>query len=78
MSFWATIISTVQMSIFERGELIALGNTEDIWKVMGWLACFVVSLFFLYSLMPIAFQLSSAVFVNLGLLTGNFTSLVIF
>ena len=70
MSFWATIISFIQMMIFDRTELMNLANTEHPGPVWGWLVCFSFCLFIVYSLMPIAFNISSAVFVNLGLLTG--------
>ena len=71
MSFWATIISFIQMMIFDRTELMNLAKTDHPGPVAGWLICFSFCLFIVYSLMPIAFNISSAVFVNLGLLTGN-------
>ena len=70
MSFWATIISFIQMMIFDRTELMNLAKTDHPGPVAGWLICFSFCLFIVYSLMPIAFNISSAVFVNLGLLTG--------
>ena len=60
------------MAILERDSIVALGSNPHGAQVAGWLICFMISLFTVYSLMPIAFELSSAVFVNLGLLTGNF------
>ena len=71
MSFWATIISFIQMMIFDRTELMNLAKTDHPGPVAGWLICFSFCLFIVYSLMPIAFNISSAVFVNLGLLTGT-------
>ena len=59
------------MAIVERDSLVALGSSEHPVQVFGWLTCFTLSLFSVYSLMPIAFEVSSAVFVNLGLLTGT-------
>ena len=59
------------MAIVERDSLVALGSSENPVQVFGWLTCFTLSLFAVYSLMPIAFEVSSAVFVNLGLLTGE-------
>lgn len=70
LSMWALIFSSIQMAILERDSLIELGQNEHPAAVTGWLICFTASLFTVYSLMPVAFGLSSAVFVNLGLLTG--------
>ena len=64
------LFSSIQMAVVERESLVALGSSEHAVQVFGWLTCFTLSLFSVYSLMPIAFELSSAVFVNLGLLTG--------
>ena len=64
---WGTLFSTIQMSIFERDELTELFFGETSWQAISWLFCFWVCLFAIYSIMPYAFQISSAVFVNLGL-----------
>ena len=64
------------MSILERDAIVALGDHDDGGAVAGWFLCFTMSLFAVYSLMPIAFAASSAVFVNLGLLTGQFIFLI--
>jgi len=77
MSFWATIISFIQMMIFDRTELMNLAKTDHPGPVAGWLICFSLCLFIVYSLMPIAFNISSAVFVNLGLLTADIYALFV-
>jgi len=77
LSMWAFIISSIQMAVLERDSLVALGQNEHPAQVTGWLVCFTASLFTVYSLMPIAFGLSSAVFVNLGLLTADIYALIV-
>jgi len=77
LSLWALIVSSIQMAVVERESLVALGSSEHPVQVFGWLTCFTLSLFSVYSLMPIAFELSSAVFVNLGLLTADIYALIV-
>lgn len=67
MGLWGTLWSSVQLAIVERDEVKNLFNSDEIsLKAFGWFACFWVCLFLIYSLMPIAFEKTSAVFVNLG------------
>jgi len=77
LSMWALIFSSIQMAILERDSIVALGSNPHGAQVAGWLICFTISLFTVYSLMPIAFELSSAVFVNLGLLTADIYALIV-
>lgn len=67
MGLWGTLWSSTQLAIVEREELKNLFESEDLpLAAFGWFGCFWLSLFLIYSLMPIAFEKSSAVFVNLG------------
>ena len=67
MGLWGTLWSSVQLAIVERDEVKNLFNSDEIsLKAFGWFACFWVCLFMIYSLMPVAFEKTSAVFVNLG------------
>merc|ERR1712193_147500 len=74
---WAVPISAIQMAILERDAIVALGDHNDGGAVAGWFLCFTMSLFAVYSLMPVAFAASSAVFVNLGLLTADIYALIV-
>lgn len=49
MSFWAAIISFVQMMIFDRAELMNLAKTDHPGSVAGWLICFFI--LFIYCLL---------------------------
>lgn len=78
IGLWGSIWSSIQLAVLERNEVIALFSSENMsWTVIGWFACFWVCLFLIYSLMPVAFGNSSAVFVNLGLMTADIFSLFI-
>jgi hypothetical protein len=60
----------VQCAIFERESL---SNTVWSGAIAGYIVGYTLTLFILYSLTPILFRLSSAMFYNLSLLTsGNF------
>ena len=58
----------IQCAIFER-ESIQLTNWSN--EIAGYLVGYTFSLFILYSLAPILFRLSSAMFYNLSLLTSG-------
>jgi len=66
VGLWGSIWSSIQLALFERAEVRNLfaGNVPI--AAVGWFFCFWCCLFAIYSLMPIAFSISSAVFVNLG------------
>ncbi|KAK3747918.1 hypothetical protein QZH41_008368, partial [Actinostola sp. cb2023] len=69
-----TIISGIQMSILERHELVEIKWTYEVGLYFfGFAAC----LFLLYTLMPVALKISSAMVVNLSLLTADFYTLII-
>src|SRR6202022_3887812 len=70
LGFWGMIINGVQCSIFERNTL---QNTVWTGAIGGYLFSFTLSLFILYSLAPILFRMSSAMFYNLSLLTSGTT-----
>ena len=67
LGLWGSIWSCIQLAVLEREEFISL-FTEGKFSggAIGWFVCFWICLFLIYSLMPIAFSNSSAVFVNLG------------
>jgi len=58
----------VQCAIFERQSI---QNTVWNGSIAGYLVGYTLSLFILYSLAPILFRLSSAMFYNLSLLTSG-------
>jgi solute carrier family 35, member F1/2 len=61
-------INGVQCSIFER---TTMANTVWSGAIAGYLVAYNLSLFVLYSLTPILFRMSSAMFYNLSLLTSG-------
>ena len=63
----------VQCAIFER-ESIA--NTAWSGAIAGYLVGYTLTMFILYSLAPILFRLSSAMFYNLNLLTSGIFSMI--
>jgi len=58
----------VQCAIFERDSI---QNTAWSGAIAGYLVGYTLSLFILYSLAPILFRMSSAMFYNLSLLTSG-------
>lgn len=58
----------VQCAIFERKSL---ANTAWSGAIAGYIVGYTLTLFILYSLTPILFRLSSAMFYNLSLLTSG-------
>ncbi|XP_033635676.1 solute carrier family 35 member F2-like [Asterias rubens] len=74
LGLFGTFISGIQLIILERGELTAL-----VWRyevVLLFLA-FAICLFCLYSLFPLVIKWSSALTVNLSILTADVYSLII-
>jgi solute carrier family 35, member F1/2 len=65
----------IQCAIFER-ESIQLTNWSN--QIAGYLVGYTFSLFILYSLAPILFRLSSAMFYNLSLLTSGMSLGILF
>lgn len=65
-------IMGVQCAIFERESI-----QTTVWSnaIAGYLVGYTLSLFILYSLAPILFRLSSAMFYNLSLLTSGIYSM---
>jgi hypothetical protein len=61
-------INGVQCAIFER---TTMANTVWSGAIAGYLVAYNLSLFILYSLAPILFRMSSAMFYNLSLLTSG-------
>jgi solute carrier family 35, member F1/2 len=68
LGFFGMFIMGVQCAIFERTSL-QLTNWNG--AIAGYLVGYTLSLFILYSLTPILFRLSSAMFYNLSLLTSG-------
>ena len=68
LGFWGMIIMGVQCAIFERSSL---QNTAWNGAIAGYIVGYTLTLFILYSLTPILFRLSSAMFYNLSLLTSG-------
>jgi solute carrier family 35 protein F1/2 len=58
----------VQCAIFERESL---ANTVWSGAIAGYFVGYTLTMFILYSLAPILFRLSSAMFYNLSLLTSG-------
>lgn len=58
----------VQCAIFER---TSIKNTAWNGAIAGYLVGYTLSLFILYTLAPILFRMSSAMFYNLSLLTSG-------
>ncbi|RIA92410.1 DUF914-domain-containing protein [Glomus cerebriforme] len=73
MGFFGTIISGIQLAIFERQEL-----ATGVWNgtIVGFILAYTIAMFCLYTGTPILFRLSNAAFFNLSLLTSDFYSLV--
>ncbi|CAG8503706.1 360_t:CDS:2 [Ambispora leptoticha] len=74
MGFWGTIITAIQLSILERQEL---HDTDWNSGMVGLIIAYSIAMFVLYSFTPLLFQLSSATFFNLSLLTSDFYTLLI-
>lgn len=78
LGLFGTIFSGLQLYLFERDELASVLSNPDLnLAATGWFFCFWICMFFIYSLMPVAFFLTSAVFTNLGLLTADVYALVL-
>lgn len=78
LGLFGTVFSGLQLYLFEREELASVLSNPDLnIAATGWFLCFWICMFFIYSLMPIAFFLTSAVFTNLGLLTADVYALVL-
>lgn len=68
LGLWGTIVSGLQVAIFERDEISSVGSQyQVILLVIGFSLC----LFTLYSLVPVLLVLSSATFMNLSFLTSD-------
>lgn len=74
LSFWGMLINGAQAAIFNRTQF-----RQATWNnaIGGYLAGYTVMLFIFYTLAPIMFRISSAVFFNISLLTMNFWGLII-
>jgi len=78
LGLFGTVFSGLQLYLFERDELASVLSNPDLnLAATGWFFCFWICLFLIYSLMPVAFFLTSAVFTNLGLLTADIYALVL-
>jgi len=74
LAFWGFFINGVQAAIFDRHAFeTATWNA----KVGGYLTGYTLLLSWFYSAVPILLRMSSAAFLNIGLLTGNFWGVVI-
>ncbi|XP_031574432.1 solute carrier family 35 member F1-like [Actinia tenebrosa] len=69
-----SVVSGIQMAVLERHELSSIEWNYD---VAFYFLGFAVCLFLLYTLMPIALKISSAMVVNLSLLTADFYTLLL-
>ncbi|XP_033100400.1 solute carrier family 35 member F1-like [Anneissia japonica] len=74
VGLFGSFICGIQLIIFEREELI---KYEWSWQAILLLLGFAICLFSLYSLMPTIIRLSSAMAVNLSILTADIYSLLI-
>lgn len=74
LAFWGMLINGVQAAIFNRTQFqMATWNSA----IGGYLAGYTIMLFIFYTLAPIMFRISSAVFFNISMLTMNFWGLII-
>lgn len=76
IGLFSTIISLIQMMIFERSELSHLFsfNQTKIWILF---AAESVCMFFIYTIMPVVLEMSSAAFLNVNLLTADFYAVLV-
>ncbi|XP_038047371.1 solute carrier family 35 member F2-like [Patiria miniata] len=74
VGLFGTFISGTQLLILERAELTSITWTYEV--VLLFLA-FAICLFCLYSLFPLVIKWSSALVVNLSILTADFYSLIV-
>ncbi|CAK4000686.1 solute carrier family 35 member [Lecanosticta acicola] len=74
LAWWGMFINGVQAGIFDRAAFqSAVWNS----KVAGYLTGYTLLLTWFYSAVPVLLRMSSAAFLNIGLLTGNFWGVVI-
>ena len=73
LGFFGTIISGCQMALLERSSLSSIVWT---WKIAGELLGFSSCLLAMYSVTPTMIKMSSAVVLNLSLLTSDFYAVV--
>ncbi|KJE88851.1 transmembrane protein [Capsaspora owczarzaki ATCC 30864] len=73
LGLFGTVISAVQVAIFERDELSTVGSA---WQIPLLVLLFSACLFSLYSLVPTLLVLSSATFMNLSFLTADVYTLL--
>lgn len=75
IGLFGTLISCLQMFIFERNEILSLINskTSQIWFLFGINSVFMFSI---YTLLPCVIAFSSASFLNVNLLSADFYSVL--
>ncbi|KAG5519374.1 hypothetical protein PMAC_002000 [Pneumocystis sp. 'macacae'] len=74
LGLWGMFINIIQVYIFERKHI---RNIKWSKKTIGFMFGYNASLFIFYSLTPILFRMSSAIFYNMSLLTSDFWNLII-
>ncbi|EMR10477.1 hypothetical protein PNEG_01190 [Pneumocystis murina B123] len=74
LGFWGIFIDAIQISLFEKKHL---KETQWSKKTIGFIFGYNIALFIFYSLSPVLFKISGALFYNMSLLTSDFWSLII-
>ncbi|GAM19783.1 hypothetical protein SAMD00019534_029580 [Acytostelium subglobosum LB1] len=74
IGIYGTIISSIQLAIFERNELRTM-----VWSgpVIGYIVGFAICLFTMYSITPFMMRIAGATLMNLSLLTSDIFSVVV-
>lgn len=75
VGLFGSCVNGIQLAILERNEIATI--QWDTWQVVCLLVGFALSMFVLYSLMPVVMALTSATAVNLSILSADFYALVV-